>query len=194
MSQKNPFDRLVNVPPGESLPTRIPMMPLYRVLARYEDTNQRWSSIEASVTQQLPLHVHHHDEAVYILEGELEYFCGGKLYHATPGTFMLLPGDVPHCPRPLGNKPPRVLTIQSPGDFGRLAEAMLSFQHAGKRDFTTPEYLAAVAKHGWELVDADFWKRWDAQDPLYHKEFRQWWDTEGRKKYGKLEVDYNRID
>lgn len=168
-------DRLIYLPPGQTRPTRHPMMPLYRVLARYEDTGDQYSSVEAYMSQELPLHIHYeHDEAIFLLEGEVEYYCGDAMYRATPGTFMLLPRGVPHCPRPVGDVTPRVLTIQAPGDFASLGETMLEHQDPNNRNFTSPEYLEAVAKHGWILVDGDFWEKWD--DGAWVEEHPEnWW-------------------
>lgn len=44
-----------------------------------------------------PLHVHHaEDEAFYILEGALTFVCGERRWHASAGSFVYLPKEIPH--------------------------------------------------------------------------------------------------
>lgn len=44
-----------------------------------------------------PVHVHgNEDELFHILEGEMSIEVGGQLFHATPGSSVFLPRNVPH--------------------------------------------------------------------------------------------------
>jgi quercetin dioxygenase-like cupin family protein len=76
------------------------------------------------------LHVHHaEDESFYVLEGEMTFVCGEQELHATAGSFVFLPRDLPHTFVVEGDRPARVLTLLTPGggegffrDAGRMAE------------------------------------------------------------------------
>ena len=44
-----------------------------------------------------PVHVHgNEDELFHILEGEMSIEVGGQLHHATPGSSVFLPRNIPH--------------------------------------------------------------------------------------------------
>lgn len=44
-----------------------------------------------------PRHLHRHeDEAFYILEGEVTFYVGDHNYHATSGTLVVAPRNIPH--------------------------------------------------------------------------------------------------
>jgi mannose-6-phosphate isomerase-like protein (cupin superfamily) len=63
-----------------------------------------------------PLHVHHDEhEAFYVLEGELEFVCGGERSRAGAGGFAFLPRGIAHTFRVVGDRPARLLTIAVPG-------------------------------------------------------------------------------
>jgi mannose-6-phosphate isomerase-like protein (cupin superfamily) len=60
-------------------------------------------------------HIHHnHEEAFYLLEGELEMRLGEGTMTATAGTFVLVPRGTLHTFRNLTTTPARMLTIMSP--------------------------------------------------------------------------------
>jgi hypothetical protein len=100
---------------------------------------------------------------MYLIQGVMEIYIGGKVYRCTPGTYMYLPRGIPHCPRPVGDAVSTV-TIQAPGDFARMMEDMIKVEEriGQLADLSHPEVLAAAAKHGWELLDGEFWSKWDA--------------------------------
>jgi quercetin dioxygenase-like cupin family protein len=65
-----------------------------------------------------PYHTHHNeDEAFYVLEGELEFVCGGNWLTAGPGAYIFGPREVPHGFRVVGNVPARLLLLCAPGGF-----------------------------------------------------------------------------
>ena len=71
------------------------------------------------------LHSHPEEQAVVVLEGELDLALEGKLYRVHAGEVAVIPGGVPHSAVTLGAQC-RVLDIFSPArqDFAeRLAEA-----------------------------------------------------------------------
>lgn len=64
-----------------------------------------------------PLHVHHaEDEAFYVLEGALTFFCGGQIMSAPSGAFVYLPKDIPHSFR-VDQAPARLLQWTVPAGF-----------------------------------------------------------------------------
>lgn len=44
----------------------------------------------------LPLHHHVHEQITYIIEGELEMTIGGETILLTPGSYYVIPSNVPH--------------------------------------------------------------------------------------------------
>ncbi len=69
-----------------------------------------------------PPHIHRvEDEAFYVLEGELTVTCGDRTWSAAPGTFVLLPRDIPHTFAVSEAAPARLLQITSPAQFERFA-------------------------------------------------------------------------
>jgi quercetin dioxygenase-like cupin family protein len=73
---------------------------LMDVKATAEETGGALSVIESWLTPDAnpPLHIHHgEDEAILVLEGELDYYLGeGPVRHVGPGEFVFGPRDVPH--------------------------------------------------------------------------------------------------
>ena len=73
---------------------------------------------------ETPYHVHHNeDELFYVLEGELEclYGEGGKnRVRASPHDTVVLPRDVPHGFRVLGEQPCRMVVQVTPGGLEEL--------------------------------------------------------------------------
>jgi mannose-6-phosphate isomerase-like protein (cupin superfamily) len=74
-----------------------------------------------------PLHVHRlHTECFYVLEGELSFTADGQELHATAGSWVHVPPQVPHTFAPTGSEPARYLDIHAPscgfGDFARALE------------------------------------------------------------------------
>ena len=60
-------------------------------------------------------HVHRtHDEAFYILDGEMEFTMAGERIEAPAGSFVLVPKGVPHSFGNPGSVPARFLGIVSP--------------------------------------------------------------------------------
>jgi quercetin dioxygenase-like cupin family protein len=69
------------------------------IKARGADTVGQMAVMESTYPSGLAVPEHHHDgedELFYLLEGELEGFCGGDRWTATPGSFVLIPRDQPH--------------------------------------------------------------------------------------------------
>ncbi|MDN5765407.1 MAG: cupin domain-containing protein [Humibacillus sp.] len=63
------------------------------------DTIGQLAVMESIYPPGLSVPEHHHegeDELFYLLDGELEGFCGEDSWTATPGSFVLVPRDQPH--------------------------------------------------------------------------------------------------
>ena len=68
-------------------------------------------------------HFHrHHEEAFYVLEGELTVRVGSSKIVAPVGSFVVVPRGVVHQPSNPGTEPTRVLLIFSPGGMDRFFE------------------------------------------------------------------------
>ena len=91
-------------------------------------------SIEPGTPPEPP-HLHrHHVESFYVLEGELTFAVGDRELRAEAGTWLQVPGRVPHAFESAG--PARFLDLHTPGyGFGAfvrgLAEAQTDDEQAG---------------------------------------------------------------
>src|ERR687894_2359200 len=63
-----------------------------------------------------------HEEAFYVLEGELTVRVGLRKIVAPAGSFVVLPRGVVHQPSNPGSQPTRVLLMFSPAGMGRFFE------------------------------------------------------------------------
>ncbi|MCP4152106.1 MAG: cupin domain-containing protein [bacterium] len=65
--------------------------------ARFVHTNNMtlvyWRIDEGS---KLPLHSHHHEQVVNVIEGTLEFDCDGDVSILEPGAVAIVPPNVPH--------------------------------------------------------------------------------------------------
>lgn len=68
-----------------------------------------------------PPHIHKAtDEALLILDGQLEGFCGDREWRAGPGSLVFMPRDIPHGLRVSEAGPGRILIVVSPGGFDQF--------------------------------------------------------------------------
>ena len=82
------------------------------------DTDGHYGLIEShhSVGSSPPLHVHHGvDEGVWVARGQIRFRCGERDFTAGPGTFVLLPRDVPHTFLVEGDEDAVLVGLLSPG-------------------------------------------------------------------------------
>jgi mannose-6-phosphate isomerase-like protein (cupin superfamily) len=108
-------ERALVVPPGEG----------HRVgnvefLARTQDTPRFNLSI---ITIQPgrdgpPIHEHSaEDDSFYMLDGELTFVVDDEEVVAGPGTFILVPPEVPHTFANRGDEPARFVNVHAPAGF-----------------------------------------------------------------------------
>lgn len=78
-----------------------------------------------------PLHIHYaEDVAVYVLEGELTYFCGDKKKTAQTDSYFFQPRGTPHGFRVEGESSARILYMTVPAGFDAFV-----IEHATEKRF-----------------------------------------------------------
>lgn len=71
--------------------------------------------------ETVPPHYHrNHDEAIFVLGGELEMRLGERTVSARAGGLALIPAGVVHAFRNAGSEPATFLELYSPGGFERF--------------------------------------------------------------------------
>ncbi len=94
-----------------------------------EDTNGAYSIFEETSPPQggPPPHTHRdEDEALYVLEGEVEFLLSDANVRASAGSCVHAPKGVLHTFKNVGTSPSRILGVFSPGGFEKF------FLEAGK--------------------------------------------------------------
>ena len=133
---------------------------VYRFLATGEDTNSKYTLIEALVSPGggPPPHVHsREEEGFYILEGEIAFTIDGKRVVATPGMFANMPVGTPHSFKNETNKPAKMLATVAPAGLEKmfmeiavpLAEGATTALPPTKED--VEKLLAIAPKYGIEI-------------------------------------------
>jgi quercetin dioxygenase-like cupin family protein len=97
---------------------------LFEVKLAGEDTGGAYSMVEETSPPQggPPPHIQHNgDEALYVLEGEVEVLVGDRTTRAIAGSLAYyVPKGTLHTFKNIGTSPSRVLAIFSPGGFERF--------------------------------------------------------------------------
>ena len=71
-----------------------------------------------------PPHIHQaSDEALLVLDGELEGFCGNQAWRAGPGSLVYLPHGIAHGFTVSAASPGRLIVVVSPGGFDQFVAA-----------------------------------------------------------------------
>ena len=130
---------------------------LYEVKAKSDETGDGLNVVEMKIPAGMgpPPHTHNGIEAVYVLEGTIEYNIEGEVHHGGPGSFFYIPQGVEENFQPTSDS--RLLVIYAPGGMDAFfAEAG---EPAQRREVPPPldgppdiEKLVSVAqKHGMEI-------------------------------------------
>jgi quercetin dioxygenase-like cupin family protein len=133
---------------------------VYRFLATGEDTNGKYTLIEALVGPGggPPPHVHsQEEEGFYILEGEITFTINGERVVATPGTFANMSVGTPHSFKNESNKPAKMLVSVAPAGLEKmfmeigvpLAEGATTALPPTREDIQ--KLLAIAPKYGIEI-------------------------------------------
>ncbi len=112
--------RAIVVPPGEG--RRVGNV---EFLARSDDTPRFNLAIVTIKPHRDGPALHSHqdeDDSFYMLEGELVFTVDGEEIVAGPGTFVLVPPDVPHTFANRGEAPARFVNVHAPAGFDRRLE------------------------------------------------------------------------
>jgi quercetin dioxygenase-like cupin family protein len=106
-----------------------------------------------------PPHVHRHeDECFYLLDGEFEVMLGGQTFHATSGSYIHLPRQVPHAFRNTTAGLGSFLCWVIPGNLSGFFDA---FKRTWPADRPQPppvteddigKMMAAAARYGIEIL------------------------------------------
>ncbi|HEX2181675.1 MAG TPA: cupin domain-containing protein [Rubrobacteraceae bacterium] len=144
---------------GKALPNPIGGRMVVKV--RDRDTGGGYSVHDNTLPPASPgprPHIHRdHEEAFYVLEGELTVRVGEREITAPAGSFVVVPRGVVHQPSNPGAEPTRVLLIFSPGGMDRFfeeaAEGRMPLQ-AEPTDPAVRERLAAFTeRYGYEFAE-----------------------------------------
>src|SRR5262249_33744307 len=96
---------------------------VYRFLTTGEDTNGKYTLIEALVSPGggPPPHVHsREEEGFYILEGEITFTINGERVVATAGMFANMTVGTPHSFKNESNKPAKMLVSVAPAGLEKM--------------------------------------------------------------------------
>lgn len=103
-------------------------------------------------------HVHlEHEEAFYVLEGELTVRVGPRKITAPAGSFVVVPRGVVHQPSNPGDLPTRVLLVFSPAGmdhfFEEAAERRIPLQAVPTDPAVLEELAAFTNRYGYEFAE-----------------------------------------
>ena len=71
-----------------------------------------------------PPHIHEaSDEALLVLDGQLDGFCGNQAWRAGPGCLVFMPRTIPHGFAVSDAGPARIIIVASPGGFDEFVAA-----------------------------------------------------------------------
>jgi quercetin dioxygenase-like cupin family protein len=93
------------------------------VLADQANTGGRYDLVEAWSSPGRPTPPHRHGayaEQLYVLDGELTVWAGGRKAVLRPGDDLLIPAGTAHAVAATGDVPGRALVVASPSGLARL--------------------------------------------------------------------------
>lgn len=129
--------------------------------AHYKVTGEQTGGAFAIIEQPVepgamaPPHVHtREDEFSYVIEGELGARVGDQVIHATAGTWILKPRNIPHTFWNPGTKTARFIEIISPPGLEQLFTELAAMFAEGR---PAPEKMAELAaKYGCALTNMEW--------------------------------------
>jgi quercetin dioxygenase-like cupin family protein len=144
---------------GDTLPNPIGGRMVVKV--RDRDTGGGYSIHENTIPPGSPgprPHIHRdHEEAFYVLGGELRVRVGAREITAPAGSFVVVPRGVVHQPSNPGTEPTRVLLIFSPGGMDRFFEEAAEGRMPLQEEPTDPEVRERLAaftgRYGYEFAE-----------------------------------------
>ena len=131
------------------------------IKVRDEDTNGAYSMYDNTIPPGSPgprPHIHrHHEEAFYVMEGELTVRVGPRTIKASAGSFVVVPRGVVHQPSNPGTQPTRFLLIFSPAGmdhfFEEAAEGHMPLQAAPTDTAILEELDAFTERYGLRFAE-----------------------------------------
>ena len=128
---------------------------------RDEDTAGAYSIHDNTIPPGSPgprPHIHrHHEEAFYVLEGELTVRVGPRTITAPAGSFVVVPRGIVHQPSNPGAQPTRFLLIFSPAGmdhfFEEAAEGHIPLQAAPTDTAILEELEAFTERYGLRFAE-----------------------------------------
>jgi quercetin dioxygenase-like cupin family protein len=150
---------LVGPDDGKALPNPIGGRMVVKV--RDEDTGGGYSVHDNTIPPGSPgprPHIHrYHNEAFYVVEGELTVRVGPRRITAPAGSFVVVPRGAVHQPSNPGTEPARVLLIFSPAGMDRFfeeaAEDRIPLQVAPADPEVREKLAAFTDKYGYEFAE-----------------------------------------
>jgi quercetin dioxygenase-like cupin family protein len=144
---------------GKALPNPIGGRMVVKV--RDEDTAGAYSVHDNTIPPGSPgprPHIHrNHEEAFYVLEGELTVRVGARKITAPAGSFVVVPRGVVHQPSNPGTQPTRVLLIFAPSGMDHFFEEAAEGRIPLQAEPTDPAVLAKLRaftrKYGYEFAE-----------------------------------------
>lgn len=131
------------------------------VKVRDEDTASAYSIHDNTILPGSPgprPHLHrYHEEAFYVLEGELTIRTGRSTITAPAGSFVVVPRGVVHQPSNPGTEPTRVLLIFSPSGMDHFFEEAdkerIPLQAVPTDPVVMEKVEAFTKKYGYEFAE-----------------------------------------
>jgi quercetin dioxygenase-like cupin family protein len=98
-------------------------------------------------------HIHHtHDEAFYVIDGQMSVQLGSEVVIADAGTFVLVPKGTIHAHSNPGQQPNRVIALFSPGTMDGFIAPLMELRRAGYSE-DSPEIESLRQRFDTESVD-----------------------------------------
>ena len=110
----------VAIGPGEGLSVENPVGGVLTFKATAADTGGALTAIDtvAAPGEGPPLHVHGEDELIYTLEGTFRVRLGDDVVTAPAGSFVFIPGGIPHTWQNVDDTPGRFFAAVMPAATG----------------------------------------------------------------------------